>query len=201
MTDELADERRYRIAIWIVIASEALLFSGLFTLYTAYRLQYAGAFDAGVRSNIHWIGGVNTLLLLTSSFAIAWAIVRMRNGDVRAATRSLAAVIVLGLGFLGLKAVEWTSHIREGVVPGFAYAGPDHGPGTSLFVTLYYGMTGLHAAHVVAGLALVTWVFLRARRRTIDRERHLVLELVALYWHFVDAVWVFLWPMFYLMHG
>lgn len=195
------DERRYRIAVWIVVASEALLFAGLFALYTTYRNEYASAFDAGVRSNIQWTGGINTILLLTSSFAIAWAIHLVRATRVRAAVWSLAAVLVLGVGFLVLKAVEWHIHIHEGIVPGTAYAGPDHGPGTSLYFTLYYGMTGLHAAHVIAGLALVAWVFVRAWRRRIDREHHLSLELVAVYWHFVDAVWVFLWPMFYLMHG
>lgn len=195
------DERRYRIAVWIVIASEALLFAGLFALYAAYRSEYASAFEAGVRGNVQWSGGINTILLLTSSFAIAWAIHLVRNTRLRAAVWSLAAVLVLGLGFLVLKLVEWSVHIGEGVVPGTAYHGPDHGPGTSLFTTLYYGMTGLHAAHVIAGLALVGWVFHRALKRRLHPESHLSLELVALYWHFVDAVWVFLWPMFYLMHG
>lgn len=195
------DERRYRIAIWIVIASEALLFAGLFALYAGYRSQYTTAFTQGVRADVQWIGGVNTFVLLSSSFAIAWAIHMVRHARMRAAVWSLGGVIVLGCVFLALKAVEWTEHVHEGIVPGLAYAGPDHGPGTSLFFTLYYGMTGLHALHVIAGLVLVGWVFVRARRRTIDRDRHLALELVALYWHFVDAIWVFLWPMFYLMHG
>jgi cytochrome c oxidase subunit 3 len=195
------DDRRYRIAVWIVIASEALLFSGLFTLYSAYRVEYATAFGDGVRDDLQWVGGVNTFVLLTSSFAIAYAIHRMRAGAARSATRWLGAVLVLGCTFLVLKGYEWSEHIENGIVPGVAYAGPDHGAGTRLFFTLYYAMTGLHALHVIAGLALVTWVFVRSHRRTIDRDHHLSLELVALYWHFVDAVWVFLWPMFYLMRG
>jgi cytochrome c oxidase subunit III len=195
------DERRYRIAVWIVVASEALLFAGLFALYASYRNEYTAAFEAGVRADIQWIGGVNTFVLLSSSFAIAWAIHLVRHDRLRGATWSLACVLLLGLVFLALKGVEWSTHVAEGVVPGIAYAGPDHGPGTSLFFTLYYGMTGLHAFHVIAGLALVAWVFRRARRRRLDREHHLSLELVAVYWHFVDAIWVFLWPMFYLMHG
>jgi len=195
------DERRYRIAVWIVIASEALLFAGLFALYATYRSEYTATFEAGVRDDIQWIGGVNTILLLTSSFAIAWAIHQVRADRPHGAALSLAAVLALGLAFLGLKLLEWSQHISEGIVPGLAYAGPDHGPGTSLFFTLYYGMTGLHALHVVAGLALVAWIFVRVRRRRVTPEHHLSLELVALYWHFVDAVWVFLWPMFYLMHG
>lgn len=198
------DERRYRIAVWIVIASEALLFAGLFALYANYRKEYPTAFIAGVREDTHWIGGVNTFVLLTSSFAIAWSIHILRHareGRSRGAVWALGAVIALGLTFLVLKGLEWSEHIRAGVIPGAAYSGPDHGPGTKLFFTLYYAMTGLHALHVIAGLGLVGWVFWWAHRGLIHRERQLPLELVALYWHFVDVVWVFLWPMFYLMHG
>jgi cytochrome c oxidase subunit III len=194
------EDRRYQIAVWIVIASEALLFAGLFALYAAYRTEYTTAFEAGVRADLQWVGGTNTLILLTSSFSIAGAVHLVRQGRVRAAAWALAATLVLGGAFLALKMFEWSEHIREGVVPGLAYAGPDHGPGTSLFFTLYFGMTGLHAVHVVAGLVLVAWVFGRAHKRRLDPEHHLSLELVALYWHFVDAIWVFLWPMFYLMH-
>jgi cytochrome c oxidase subunit 3 len=193
------DHRRYRVAVWTVIASEALLFAGLFALYTSYRAEYPAAFDAGVRADYQWIGGTNTFILLTSSFAIAWAVHATRLGRIRTASWSLAAVLACGLAFLALKLLEWGLHIEEGAVPGLYYSGADHGHGTTLFFTLYYAMTGLHALHVVAGLALVVWVAIRPQRRAVDR--HLALELVAVYWHFVDAIWVFLWPMFYLMHG
>jgi len=181
------DDRRYRIAVWVVIASEALLFAGLFALYASYRAEYPPMFLAGVRTDVAWMGGTNTFLLLTSSFCIALAIALVRAGR-RGATPCIVAVLVLGCGFLALKVAEWSEHLRAGIVP----AG-------SIFFTLYYGMTGLHALHVVAGLALVTWISIRLRRGRVTRERHLSLELVALYWHFVDVVWVFLWPMFYLM--
>jgi cytochrome c oxidase subunit 3 len=174
------EERRYHIAVWIVIASEALLFSGLFALYWSYRSEYPQLFSHGVTEDIQWMGGLNTFLLLTSSFAIAWSILMTRTGRLRAAAWSKAATIVLGLGFLLFKILEWREHIMEGLVPG-----------SSLFFTLYYFMTGLHALHVVAGLCLVAWVLIRPGL--------LRLELVALYWHFVDIIWVFLWPMFYLM--
>ncbi|HEY4240384.1 MAG TPA: cytochrome c oxidase subunit 3 [Kofleriaceae bacterium] len=177
----MSDERRYRLAVWIVIASEALLFAGLFALYAAYRVQYPQAFAAGVRADLAWVGAGGTFLLITSSFAIAAAVQR---GGSRPA---LAVTFVLGATFLVLKAIEWSDHIAHGIVPG-AFGGP---PGSALFTTLYYGMTGLHALHVVVGLALVAWVFVRGKR----------LPLVALYWHFVDVVWVFLWPLFYLLRG
>ena len=174
------EARRYHLAVWIVIASEALLFAGLFALYWSYRAEYPAQFATGIAKDVHWIGALNTGLLLTSSFAIAWSILMTRQGRRGAATISLAATLVLGAAFLFFKLYEWNLHVHEGVVPG-----------SSLFFTLYYLMTGLHALHVIAGMTLVTWVTLR-------RERGIALDLVALYWHFVDVVWVFLWPMFYL---
>jgi len=194
------EERRYRIAVWIVIASEALLFAGLFALYANYRTEYPHAFGEGVQEDIQWMGGANTFILLTSSFMIAYAIHLMRHGRAAIASWLLIGVIVCGGAFLVLKLAEWGQHAHEGIVPGIGYyTGTFHGRGTVLFFTLYYLMTGLHALHVIAGMFLVTWVFLRVRARTITPERHMALELVALYWHFVDVVWVFLWPMFYLM--
>jgi cytochrome c oxidase subunit 3 len=199
MIDHL-EERRYRVAVWIVIASEALLFAGLFALYWNYRNEYPRAFAAGVVDDVQWMGGVNTFILLTSSFFIAWAIHMMRHDRPAIASWLLLGVIVLGGGFLLLKLMEWGKHLDEGIAPGVGYyTGPDHGRGTVLFFTLYYLMTGLHALHVIAGMVLVTWVYLRVRASTITRDRLMALELVALYWHFVDVVWVFLWPMFYLM--
>jgi cytochrome c oxidase subunit 3 len=192
--------RRYHIAVWIVIASEALLFSGLFTLYWSYRAEYTAAFRTGVEHDVGWIGALNTFILLTSSFTIAYAIHAMRTARVKTAGWCLAATLALGAGFLVFKLLEWSMHIHDGIVPGiYYYSGPAGGRGITLFFTLYYLMTGLHALHVVAGLALVLWVTLRVRNRSIYPERYVALELVALYWHFVDVVWVFLWPMFYLM--
>jgi len=185
MTNE---DRRYHLAVWIVIASEALLFSGLFALYWGYRSEYPQVFARGVTLDIQWMGSLNTFLLLTSSFAIAWAILMMRTARVKAATWSLVAVLLMGGGFLVFKLLEWSQHISEGLVPG-----------SSLFFTLYYFMTGLHALHVIAGMTLVAWVLVRVIRGTLASDRMLALVLVALYWHFVDIVWVFLWPMFYLM--
>jgi len=165
-----------RIAVWVVIASEALLFGGLFMIYGAYHAEHAEAFRRAGAHDIGWIGGTNTMVLLVSSFFAAAAI-HLRSKAL------VLPVIGLGVVFLGFKALEWTIHIRDGIVPG---SGPR---GESLFYTLYYLMTGLHALHVVAGVVLMVWA----------RSRLSVLPLVGLYWHFVDVVWVFLWPLFYLV--
>jgi cytochrome c oxidase subunit 3 len=164
-------EHRYRIAVWIVIASEALLFAGLFTLYASYRAEHPAMFAAGVRADDAWIGGTNTLILLTSSFTFAAATLRPRPRWL------LAATALLGCAFLALKGLEWAHHVEKGE--------------TGLFVSLYFLMTGLHALHVVAGLALIAWL--------LAAPRPMRVRLVALYWHFVDVIWVFLWPLFYLM--
>jgi cytochrome c oxidase subunit 3 len=179
----------FRVAVWIVVASEALLFAALAALYVGYRAEYAHAFARGTRIDIGWMGGVNTLVLLTSSFAMAAGIHAAHAQRPRVARRWLAAVLALGAVFLILKGAEWTVHVRDGIVPGALLAER----GLGLFVTLYYLMTGLHALHLVAGMLLVTWV-----RHRGDPD---ITECVGVYWHFVDVVWVFLWPMFYLLHG
>jgi cytochrome c oxidase subunit 3 len=181
------------VAVWIVIASEALLFAGLFTLYAAYRSEYSPEFHVAARRDLSVIGGVNTLILLTSSFFMAVGVHFARLARSRAAAWSLACVLVLGGMFLVLKGIEWGLHIEEGIVPGTAGDLPMRG--AVLFFALYYLMTGLHAAHVIAGMILVAWVLALVRR--IPRTP--AVELVGLYWHFVDAIWVFLWPLFYLV--
>lgn len=188
----------YRFAVWIFIASEALLFAALFGLYTAYRAEYSAAFGFGASHVVQWIGGLITMLLLASSFAMAWSVHHARAGRDGAASRWLLLVLLLGTAFMALKLVEWFIHIHEGVIAGTGYVGPDGGKGTKLFFTLYYLMTGLHMFHLAIGIGLVVWMFLRARAGRVS-QRVLPLELVALYWNFVDLIWMFLWPMFYLM--
>ena len=191
----MTPERRhgFRVAVWLVVASEALLFAGLFALYASYRSQHGAAFHAAAARDLAWIGGTNTMILLTSSFAMAVAIHAARAGRRRDARRAAAIVLLLGTAFLGFKAYEWSLHLADGIAPGAAGDLDDRG--AILFFTLYYFMTGLHALHVIAGLALVAW----ARRRIRRDDDPVVVELVGVYWHFVDLVWVFLWPLFYLV--
>lgn len=188
-----------RFGMWVFLGSELLLFAGLFGLYVAYRSQYADAFAEGVHHNSLAIGTINTVVLIASSFTVAWSIHALRRDRRRAALRMLAATMVLGALFLVFKGVEYAGHFGEGVYPGRYYASADlPGRGAQVFFTMYYFMTGLHALHMVGGLAVMAWLTARVARRRTTSTHHTALELGALYWHLVDGIWIFLWPLFYL---
>lgn len=188
-------EEALRLGMFVFLGSETLLFAGLFALYAGYRAEYPLMFARGVDLNEEWIGSVNTLVLLISSTSAALAELSLRRGRAGTARALLLLTVLLGCVFLGLKGLEYAHHWREGIRPGarYAFAGLA-GPGSSLFFTLYYLMTGLHALHVVAGLVALTWLGLSAR---INAGK--AVELAVLYWHLVDIVWIFLWPLLYLI--
>jgi cytochrome c oxidase subunit 3 len=188
-----------RFGMWVFLASEALLFAGLFTLYAAYRAMYGEAFVAAARHDDVLLGTTNTVVLITSSYTVASSIQAVRQGRPRRASHLLLASIALGLVFLVLKGVEYGEHIREGALPGPAYhleALPTLG--ANVFFGLYWTMTGLHALHVTAGLTVLAWLAWSARRGDLTPESHTSLEVGGLYWHLVDVVWIFLWPLLYL---
>lgn len=201
--DLAQQEHAARLGMWIFIASEALLFGALFGLYGAYRAAYPDAFREGVGHNPMWMGTLNTGLLLLSSGAAAIAENLLEHRRRRASLGLLAVVLALGTAFLAIKGVEYASHVREGILPGGAGPFFDEHPraGLAMFFTLYYVMTGLHALHVIVGLAAMAWFawwIASGRQRPEHAYR---LGVATLYWHFVDMVWLFLWPMFYLMGG
>ncbi len=190
------------LGMWVFMASEALFFAGLFTLYGAYRLQFGHAFAEAARHTDLALGTANTYILLTSSVLVALAVHAVREGRMRAVSWLLSATIVLGVVFLALKILEYLHHFREGLYPGPYYSNTEiPGRGAHVFFTLYYAMTGLHAIHVTVGILLLSWVVWLGRTGRIDAGYHTPLELCGIYWHFVDIVWVFLWPMFYLMRS
>lgn len=186
------------LGMWIFLGSETLLFAGLFALYASYRAAHPDDFIAAIHRNHAAIGTINTALLISSSFCVAWAIHAMRAGRRRACLVGLAGAMVLGAGFLGLKAAEYASHLADGIAPGYHAGAALPAAGERLFFALYYAMTGLHALHVIAGLAILGWLARRVARARITAERHTELELGGLYWHLVDVVWIFLWPLLYL---
>lgn len=184
-----------RFGMWVFLASEVLLFAGLFTFYAAYRYMHAAAFASAITTNNKLLGSLNTVVLITSSFTIALAIDAAEHGRVRKARFLVGATLVLALAFLVDKFVEYGQHFDEGIWPG------GHGGqtgGAAIFYTLYFLITGAHAVHVIIGMCVLGWLGIRLSK---PRVSHLGLELGGLYWHLVDIIWIFLWPLFYLTGG
>jgi cytochrome c oxidase subunit 3 len=188
------------LGMWLFLTSEVLLFGALFALYAGYRAEFGAEFVRAAHHNDVTIGTANTLILITSSLCAAWAVHAIRRGHERAAELSLAAAVLLGLAFLGLKLLEYRAHFAHGIFPGAFYRFeqlPGHGAG--LFFTLYFFMTGLHALHVIGGLCALASALVFVRLGRYTSERHVPLELSVLYWHLVDVIWIFLWPLLYLV--
>jgi cytochrome c oxidase subunit III len=189
------------LAMWIFLGSEVLLFAGLFTLYVSYRVMYPADFASATEHNNVAIGTINTFILLTSSLTVALSVHAIRASRPRRSAYLLLASMLLGIVFLTLKGVEYAEHFREGILPGAAYRFAElRSWGANLFFTLYYLMTGLHALHVVAGLVLLGWVLIGCLRGAYSGEYHTPVELAGLYWHLIDIIWIFLWPLLYLIH-
>lgn len=192
-------EHALRLGMWLFLSSEVLLFAGLFALYAAYRSEFSSDFAAGLHHNWLALGTINTVVLIVSSFTVAWAVHSLRADRHRTTIRMLVITMVLGATFLVIKAVEYSDHFAHGILPGAHYAYAELPQrGARLFFTLYYFMTGLHAIHMIAGLGVMAWLTRRVARRKATAAYHGELELGALYWHLVDSIWIFLWPLFYL---
>lgn len=190
-----------RFGMWVFITSEILLFAGLFALYATGRADFPRSFAFGVEHNIEWIGTLNTFVLLTSSAFVAQAVHALRANRHRLASAFVLVTIALGLVFLGLKALEYHDHLQHGQVPGGLsdyfreHAGLE---GLPHFFTLYWLSTGTHAVHVTIGLSVLLYFAIVTWRRSLSSEHAHRLEIAALYWHLVDAIWIFLWPLYYL---
>jgi cytochrome c oxidase subunit 3 len=192
-----------RLGMWVFVGSEALFFSGLFALYAAYRIQHPHGFGVGVEHNTVAWGSTNTLILLTSSYVLTLAVRALRRGRNGDAAMLVGLTMLLGTAFAFVKIGEWLHHFDEGLYPGGVgrFYDEHREPGTKMFYTLYYCMTGLHEVHIVVGLVVLGFLLVKVARRQIGSWAPHPLELGAIYWHFVDIVWIFLWPLFYLMPG
>jgi cytochrome c oxidase subunit 3 len=186
------------IGMWLFLATEVLFFGALLFAYTIYRLWYPDGFVAAVRQANLLIGTVNTVLLLTSSFTLTAGLGFAQAGDIKRLVRAALATMVLGLGFVGLKAIEYAEDFREHLVPGADFALSDH-DGARIFYLFYYTATGIHLVHLAIGIGLVGYIVRRARRGDFSSAYHTPVEVVGLYWSFVDIVWLFLYPLIYLV--
>ncbi len=189
-----------RLGVLLFIASEGLLFGGLFALYAAYRAHYPSAFAQGVRDDLRWDGTLNTIVLLVAGSCAAVAVARLHEDARLTAVVLLRMTGLLGIIFLALKGYEYAVHLRDGIFTGGRgrYFDTHTEPGLAQFFDLYWLMTGLHALHVMVGIA---WIGAAARRARGGRSEASWVGLAAMYWHFVDLIWVFLWPLFYLLGG
>lgn len=187
-----------RIGMWLFIATEILLFGGLFLLYSMYRLKNPAAFHAGSLELSIFFGTLNTVILITSSFTVALSIHALHDRHRRNAVIFIIMTIGLALGFLIVKSFEWSEKFEHGLFPGAAVLmGKAHGE--ILYFGLYFMMTGLHAVHVIVGIGVLSVVLGRVLRGSINADHPIVLENAGLYWHLVDVIWIFLFPLFYLI--
>ena len=188
-----------RFGMWVFLASEVLLFAALFALYGGYRAMYGRDFEEAIKHNTLAYGTLNMYVLLTSSFTAALAVWAARRGRPRLVIGLLLSTMVLGLVFIVIKLFEYAAHFREQALPGPFYHMlelPTYG--ANRFFTLYWVMTGIHALHVTGGVFLLAWLSWRAWNHFYTPEHHVTLEMGTLYWHLVDVIWIFLWPLLYL---
>jgi cytochrome c oxidase subunit III len=211
-----------RLGMWMFLATEVLFFGGIFLAYAIYRHWYAKDFaDISGRLNV-LIAGINTFLLITSSLTIMLAIRAAQTGNRSSLLFNLAATTLLGAGFMGFKAYEYAQDYEEGLVPWASNFGKEkvHNPDNEsaepttlneqwehkgiapqrvrLFMTFYFVMTGIHGTHIIVGLGCLVYLWYRAYRGWVTPDRYVAIEVMSLYWHLVDGIWLFLMPLLYL---
>jgi len=185
------------LGMWAFLATEILFFGALIAAYSAYRVSDPASFAEAARHTRIALGAVNTFILLTSSAFMAMAVELGSAARARSAALCLAATAALGLAFLGVKGWEYVLEYREGLVPALDFDLARYGPTAELFFLFYFFATLLHALHLAIGIGLTGTLAARFARGRGPREP--VLRLVGLYWHFVDVVWIFLFPLIYLV--
>jgi len=194
------------LGMWIFIAQEIMFFGGLFIAYAVYRHMYPDGFAAASAELDVKLGTFNTVVLIGSSLTMALAVRAAQLGRSKASAWFLIATMALGTTFLGVKGIEYHHKYVEHHIPGpsFQFTGEHHGqpvPANQarIFFGLYFGMTGLHALHMVIGLGLLLWLLYHTRKGRFTPDNYNYVEGVGLYWHFVDIVWIFLFPLLYLI--
>ncbi|MFL5338545.1 MAG: cytochrome c oxidase subunit 3 family protein [Gemmataceae bacterium] len=191
------------LAMWLFLATEVLFFGALLTGYTAYRSSYPAEFAAASQHLKEMVGAVNTAVLICSSLTMALAVHAARTSQRRLLATCLVLTLLLGATFLGIKAWEWYSEYQESLVPGIRFsAEPFTGvsvPRAQMFFVFYFILTGLHGLHMIVGLGVLTVLLVRHRR--YSAEYFTPIEVAGLYWHFVDIVWIFLFPLLYLVRN
>ena len=192
------DHAGAKLGIWLFLFTELFLFGGLFLLYGVYLARYPQEFTTAGHQLHRLLGVINTLVLLTSSLLAAMSVTALRRNETRATVGLLGGTIACAAIFMVNKYLEWSAEIGAGIYPGSSrlVAGP---PGEAIFFSLYYLTVGLHGLHVLIGGALLAVVAVRVRRGTIHGGDYIWLENSTLFWHLVDLVWIFIFPLYYLI--
>ena len=190
------------LGMWVFLVTEIMFFGGLFLAYLVYRTTYPEAFAAGSATLNVKLGAFNTAVLIGSSFTMVLAVWSAQMGRTKLICLFIALTMLLGVVFLGVKAVEYHEKWETHHVPGkyFQFNQPGVSPqNVQIFFFLYFGMTGMHATHMIIGLGLMTWLLINAWKGKYGPDYHTPIENGGLYWHFVDIVWIFLFPLLYLI--
>ena len=192
------DDFGAKLGMWLFLFTELLLFGGLFILYSVYLSRYPEQFAAGGDQLDLVLGTTNTVVLLSSSLLAAMSVTAIKRGERRLTLMLLSGTVGCALIFLFIKYLEWSAKIEHGIFPNSPklIAGA---PGESVFFGLYYLTTGLHAIHVIVGGVLIGWIGALVYRGTVHERDNVSLENVTLYWHLVDLVWIFIFPLYYLI--
>ena len=188
------------LGMWVFLATEVMFFGGMITGYIVYRYSYPEAFRAGSVHMLFMAGTLNTAILISASLFVALAVHAAREGNRKVLVWCLSIALLLGICFLSIKGYEYYEHWVEHKVPtrSFQWDGPDPRH-AELFFVLYFFLTGFHALHMVIGVSVLAFIVYFAARGRYTPEYHNPVENAALYWHFVDIVWIFLYPMLYLI--
>jgi len=192
------DDEASKLGMWLFIFTELLLFGGLFLVYSVFRAEYPANFHEGSLELSVTIGAINTIALLFSSMTIAMALSAIQKNNRILSMRLIAVTLLMATIFLFNKYLEWSMKFEHGLYPGSPLM-PHLERGDLLFFSLYFFMTGLHALHIIVGMVLLTMCYFKIKNGTLNFQKYIHLENGALYWHLVDLIWIFLFPLLYLI--
>lgn len=193
------DAKASKLGMWLFLYTELLLFGGLFIVYMVYRSLNPEAFLQASLNLSVWMGSINTVVLLTSSMTMAMSITALQLGNKKLSLQLLALTILASLVFMVIKYFEWGAKIEHGLWPGMEhFSALSHGE--QLYFYLYFFMTGLHGLHIVIGAIFIIVVMIRIKKEEINKDKYQLLENSGLYWHLVDLIWIYLFPLLYLIH-
>lgn len=190
------------LGMWVFLLTEVMFFGGMFAAYTIYRVMYPGAFASTSRYMEPVLGGINTAVLICSSLTMALAVRFAQIGNRKLIRIFLILTMIFGIAFIGVKFSEYYMHWKEHLVPWLNFQYPEHPEffhNAQILFCFYFFMTGFHALHMFVGLGLLTWLLIKNERVNFGEVYYTPVEITGLYWHFVDLVWIFLFPLLYLI--